>query len=187
MLNRQTYCDIQSELWYNGENCIGGIAMAKLAIRTIGDPVLRQPAKAIGKVNKRVQKLAKDMLESMYAADGVGLAGPQVGVGEQIIVVDIGDGPLIVVNPRIVASEGEETDVEGCLSVPERRGYVKRWAFIVVEGVDENGEHVTVKANGLLARVFQHEIDHLNGVLFVDLVESLPKLAEAASEQEAEE
>src|SRR5690606_27815271 len=110
------------------------------------------------KVTKRIKKLAQNMLETMYAADGVGLAGPQVGVSERIIVIDVGDGPIVLINPEIISATGEIRDVEGCLSIPGRNGYVTRAAQVRVAGVDLEGRRVELAGEGLLARAFQHEI-----------------------------
>ncbi|MBA2133559.1 peptide deformylase [Capillibacterium thermochitinicola] len=139
-----------------------------LPILTEPNPLLRQKAKPVKKITKRIKKLTQNMLETMYAADGVGLAGPQVGVSERIIVIDVGDGPIVLVNPEIVSATGEERDVEGCLSIPGRNGYVTRAAKVKVAGVDLEGRRVELVGEGLLARAFQHEIDHLDGILFID-------------------
>jgi peptide deformylase len=141
--------------------------MAKLEIVTIGHPVLEEQAKEVTKITKRTVKLVNDMLETMYDANGVGLAAPQVGVSERIIVLDVGEGPIVLINPVISAAEGEEIDVEGCLSVPERWVYVKRSSNVVVTGLNEKGKSIRIPADGLLARALQHEIDHLDGVLMV--------------------
>lgn len=139
-----------------------------LPIVTEPNPLLRQKAQPVKKITKRIKKLAQNMLETMYAADGVGLAGPQVGVGERIIVVDVGDGPLTLVNPEIVSTAGQARDVEGCLSIPGRNGYVTRAARVKVAGLNLDGRKVELEGEGLLARALQHEIDHLDGVLFID-------------------
>mgnify|MGYP002411061349 CR=1 FL=1 len=132
------------------------------------DLILRRKAKPIKKFSKRIKRLVTDMLETMYDAKGVGLAAPQVGVGERVIVVDIGEDAIAVVNPEITFSEGAEKDVEGCLSIPGVNGYVTRKQKITVKGFSPDGAERIYHAEGLLARVFQHEIDHLNGVLFID-------------------
>src|SRR5690606_10877176 len=113
--------------------------LAILPIRKEGDPVLRQKAQPVPKVTKRIVKLLQDMEETMYAADGVGLAAPQVGVSERLIVVDVGDGPIHLVNPVLVAAEGSVVDVEGCLSIPGVVGYVERAQKVVVDGLDMKG------------------------------------------------
>ena len=136
--------------------------MAILPIRKEGDPVLRQKAQPVPKVTKRIVKLLQDMEETMYAADGVGLAAPQVGVSERLIVVDVGDGPIHLVNPVLIAAEGSVVDVEGCLSIPGVVGYVERAQKVVVDGLDMKGRPRRVEAR-LAARALQHEIDHLTG------------------------
>lgn len=142
--------------------------MAILDIVKVGDDILRQKAEPVNRLTKRVQKLIKDMIDTMYEADGVGLAAPQIGVSQRIIVIDVGEGPITLVNSEIVETHGEEVDVEGCLSVPDKRGYVKRAEEVIVTGYNEKGSPVKYRASGLLARVVQHEVDHLDGVLFVD-------------------
>jgi peptide deformylase len=142
--------------------------MAILKIVTEENPVLRQKSKEITQVSKRVKILVKNMLETLYDAPGVGLAAPQVGVLERIIVIDVGDGPIVLINPQILSREGENRDVEGCLSIPGRNEYITRANKVVVTGMDLNGKKVKLEGSGLLARAFQHEIDHLNGILFID-------------------
>ena len=142
--------------------------MAILEIVKDPDPVLRQKAEPVTQVTKRIRRLIKDMLETMYSANGVGLAAPQVGVSERIIVVDVGEGPVALINPEINEASGKEIDVEGCLSVPETFGYVERAEEVVVTGLNESGRSTRIRAEGLFARALQHEIDHLDGVLFID-------------------
>lgn len=113
------------------------------------------------------------MVETMYAANGIGLAGPQIGVSRRILVVDAGDGPIQLVNPRIVDKNGRAVGTEGCLSIPQIFGQVERWKDIVVKGLDGSGNSVIYEAGGLLSVVFQHEIDHLDGQLFIDLATDL--------------
>jgi peptide deformylase len=149
--------------------------MAILPIIKEGDPVLRLKAKPVGKVTKRVRKLIRDMAQTMYDAPGVGLAAPQVGISERIIVIDIGEGLIALINPEITDVSGSERDVEGCLSVPGVSGYVTRAAKVGVTGSDENGKPVKYEGTGFLARAFQHEIDHLNGVLFIDYLKDKPE------------
>ncbi len=146
--------------------------MAILNILTEGNPILRKKASEIDKISKRLRELAKNMLETLYDAPGVGLAAPQVGVSERLIVIDIGDGPIMVVNPQIISREGENKDVEGCLSIPGRNEYITRAQKVVVTGIDLTGRKIKKEASGLLARAFQHEIDHLDGILFIDYLES---------------
>ncbi|HBR29639.1 MAG TPA: peptide deformylase [Firmicutes bacterium] len=142
-----------------------------LPIVTEPNPLLRQKAQPLKKISKRIRKLAQNMLETMYAADGVGLAGPQVGVGERIIVVDVGNGPLTLINPEIISNMGQERDVEGCLSIPGRNGYVTRAAKVKVTGVNLDGRRIELESEGFLARALQHEIDHLEGILFIDYLD----------------
>lgn len=154
--------------------------MAILPIRKEGDPVLRQKAQLVPKVTKRIVKLLQDMEETMYAADGVGLAAPQVGVSERLIVVDVGDGPIHLVNPVLVAAEGSVVDVEGCLSIPGVVGYVERAQKVVVDGLDMKGRPRRVEAEDWLARALQHEIDHLDGILFIDKATGITKQEDGA-------
>ena len=153
--------------------------MALLEIRLMGDPVLREEAAEVPGVDEELRALARDMFDTMYEADGVGLAANQVGVLKRIIVVDPreqGVTPMALVNPRVV-STGEETDraEEGCLSIPGVREVVERDATVVVEALNLDGETVRIEADGLHARVLLHEIDHLNGVLFLDRVSPLKR------------
>ncbi|MAR06312.1 MAG: peptide deformylase [Cyanobium sp. NAT70] len=147
-----------------------------LDIRTLGDDVLRQPARRIGKVNEQVRDLARDMLRSMYTAKGIGLAAPQVGVHQQLLVIDLDlenstTPPLVLINPEItLASAGLETYEEGCLSIPGVYLDVIRPSAIELSYRDEMGRPKKMKADGLMARCIQHEMDHLKGVLFVDRV-----------------
>lgn len=146
-----------------------------MAIRTIrenGDPVLRKVARPVDVVDDKVKVLIDDMIETMYEADGVGLAAPQIGILKRVIVIDIYDetGVKILVNPEIVEMRGEQIELEGCLSVPDESGNVKRPAYVKVKGLDRDGKEVVYEATELLARAFCHEIDHLEGVLFIDKV-----------------
>ncbi len=142
--------------------------MARMTIRKDGDPVLRLVAKKVPKVTKRILKVLNDMEETLYAADGVGLAAPQIGVSERLVVIDVGDGPIHLINPEVTSSQGRAVESEGCLSFPGVYGYVERPAKVTVTWTDRAGKEKRVAATGLLARALQHEIDHLNGVLFVD-------------------
>lgn len=149
--------------------------MAILKIRKAGDPVLKEKSAPVEKITRKIKQLLDDMAETMYAADGVGLAAPQVGVSERIIVLDIGEGLIELINPAITAAEGCETGSEGCLSVPGMYGEVERYSSVTVEGMDRTGKKIRLAADGLLARVLQHEIDHLEGVLFLDRSKTLYK------------
>jgi peptide deformylase len=153
--------------------------MAELEIRLMGDPVLRERSHEVESIDDPLRRLAQDMFDTMYAADGVGLAAPQVGELLRLIVVDTREPehePVAVVNPRIVRA-GPEPDraEEGCLSIPGLRDVVERPESVVVEGLDLQGREVRFEARGLLARVFQHEIDHLDGVLFLDRLSPLKR------------
>ncbi|MGW8267190.1 MAG: peptide deformylase [Longimicrobiales bacterium] len=156
--------------------------MATREIRILGDSVLRVPAEEVLEFDEEIQTLAKDMLETMYRAAGVGLAGPQVGVSRRIIVLDLGEsdeegvGPLALVNPRVVeSSRKRDRAPEGCLSIPGMEEVVERPASVTVEGFTPGGEPVDIQADGLLSRVLQHEIDHLDGVLFIDRLTPLKR------------
>lgn len=142
--------------------------MAVYQIVEIGTEVLREKAVEVKEVTPNIVKLIDNMFETMYAAKGVGLAAPQIGVSKRVIVVDVGDGPIEMVNPVILESAGEEIEEEGCLSIPGVTGEVVRAAKVKVQGLNRNGQLQEIAADDLLARAFQHEIDHLEGVLFVD-------------------
>ncbi|HIE13389.1 MAG TPA: peptide deformylase [Desulfotomaculum sp.] len=142
--------------------------MAVFKVLVIGDPILREKANPVTKINPALGRLLNDMAETMYANSGVGLAGPQVGVLKRVIVVDTGDGLYQLVNPEITSAEGAETDREGCLSIPGVWGEVTRAAKVKVRALNPRGETVEIDAQGLFARALQHEIDHLDGILFVD-------------------
>lgn len=154
--------------------------MTVLRIVVEGEEVLRQKAQKVKRVTKRLQRLLDDMLETMHHADGVGLAAPQVGQSLRAIVVDVGQGPLQLINPEIVAAGGQQTDLEGCLSIPGRVGYVTRAAEVVVTGLDRSGQPARIEGTGLLARALQHEIDHLDGILFIDRADEVWEKKSAA-------
>ena len=142
--------------------------MAPYSIRVVGDPVLRQRAAEVTTIDGRLAKLAEDMLVTMYDAPGVGLAAPQVGVEKRMFVYDVGDGPRTVINPELVESRGEWTYEEGCLSVPGLSWDIVRPKEVLIRGIDLDGNALEVEADELLARCFQHEIDHLDGVLLLE-------------------
>lgn len=144
--------------------------MAIRVIRKDNDELLRKKSRKVEKVDKRIKVLLDDMAETMYEADGVGLAAPQVGVLRRVVVIDIGEGLIKLVNPEIISYSGEYIDVEGCLSVPGVHGEVKRPQSVIVKALNEKGEDIEIHGEGLLARALCHEIDHLNGVLFTDKV-----------------
>lgn len=153
--------------------------MARLEIRVLGDPVLRQRAEVVAEVDDALRRLAQDMFDTMYEADGVGLAAPQVGLLTRLIVVDPreqGVEPVALVNPRVVELGGEtDRAEEGCLSIPGVRDVVERPVKATVEALDLDGEPIRIEAEGLLARVLQHEIDHLEGILFPDRLSPLKR------------
>lgn len=143
--------------------------MAKLKIVKYGDETLRKVCRPVDKITPRIITLLDDMLETMHAADGVGLAAPQVGVLRRIVIVEVEEGEVYeLINPRIVAFAGEQQEQEGCLSVPGRWGITKRPMHVTVRALNRHGEEIQVSGSGLLARAFCHELDHLDGKLFID-------------------
>ena len=153
--------------------------MAVREVRLLGDPVLREKAAPVDAVTEAVRSLIADMFETMYAEDGVGLAAPQIGVSERILVIDTreeGTSPIALVNPVILeASEETEKADEGCLSLPGLNDVVERSARVVVNGLDPDGRPQQIEAEGLLSRALQHEIDHIDGILFIDRVSPLKR------------
>lgn len=160
--------------------------MAVLDVVKAGHPVLKQVAEPVEHVNKKLRALIDDMAETMYKTEGVGLAAPQVAVSKRIIVVDdqVGSGLIILINPEITHAEGSQVGPEGCLSVPGYYGDVKRFNKITVKGIDPHNKKVTIKAEGFLARIFQHEIDHLEGHLFIEKATNLRLIADHPEEKE---
>lgn len=151
--------------------------MSVLEIKKAGEEVLKNIAAPVNKIDRSIKKLLDDMAETMYQAEGVGLAAPQVGVSLQVIVVDVGDGLIELINPKIIETEGSEIGVEGCLSVPYLSGKVERYAKVTVEALNRSGKKICLNnAQELLARALQHEIDHLHGVLFIEKAKSLHML-----------
>jgi peptide deformylase len=142
--------------------------MAIFPIRVFGDPVLRQRAAEVDEIDGKIARLSEEMIETMHDAPGVGLAAPQVGIERRIFVYDVGDGAQTVINPQIVESDGEWEYEEGCLSVPELHWPIIRPKEVHLIGLDLEGNEISVEADELLARVFQHEIDHLNGILLIE-------------------
>ncbi|MGN1326522.1 MAG: peptide deformylase [Clostridia bacterium] len=144
--------------------------MAIREIRLNGDEILRKPAREVEEVDDRIRELLQDMLETMHKYNGVGLAGPQVGILKRVIVIDLYDGnePLLLVNPKIIKTKGEQKVEEGCLSFPNQYATMIRPKEVTVEALNEEGKKVKIVAKDLLAQALAHEIDHLNGVLFVD-------------------
>ncbi|PKM81716.1 MAG: peptide deformylase [Firmicutes bacterium HGW-Firmicutes-14] len=149
--------------------------MAVYKIIEIGEPVLREKARPVPKINSNIIKLLDNMADTMYNARGVGLAAPQVGVSKRVIIVDTGEGLYELINPEIVRKEGLDTDTEGCLSVPGVSGEVQRAARVVIKGLNREGKEVCYEGEGMLARAFQHEFDHLEGILFVDKAQNLTR------------
>jgi peptide deformylase len=147
-------------------------------VRYLGDPVLREMCREVEAIDDDVRALVDDLLETMYAEDGIGLAAPQIGVPLRVFVYDVRDDELkpgVLVNPRIVEATGKQKEVEGCLSIPGLDEVVERSGHVVVEGLDRDGEPVRIEATGLLSRCLQHENDHLDGVLFIDRVSPLKR------------
>lgn len=137
----------------------------------LGKEALRSNAKEVKEITPRIRELIEDMFDTMYEANGVGLAAPQVGIRKRIVVVDVtGEDPVALINPVILEKDGEQTGYEGCLSVPGKTGIVTRANHVVVEAYNENMEKFTIEAEELMARALQHEIDHLDGVMYIDLV-----------------
>lgn len=145
--------------------------MALREIRVMGDEVLTKTCKEVTKMTLRTKLLINDMLDTMYDAQGVGLAAPQVGILKRIVVIDVGEGPIVLINPEVVETAGEQTGDEGCLSVPGKAGTVTRPQYVKVKALNQEMEPVILEGEDLLARAFCHEIDHLDGHLYVELAE----------------
>ncbi len=158
-----------------------------LKIRTEGDPVLRMKAEPVKDIDDDMRKLAADMLETMYDAPGVGLAAPQVGEAVRLVVIDVGDGPEILFNPEIVSCSGEVVDIEGCLSIPGMQGTVKRAAQVVVTAYDRFGRRLRLMGSDLMAKALQHEIDHLDGVLYIDRAYDIEPVEEDQEDHDEQE
>lgn len=145
--------------------------MALRTIRVQGDSVLTKKSRTVDKMTTRIGELITDMLDTMYDAMGVGLAAPQVGILKRIVVIDVGEGPIVLINPEILETSGEQTGDEGCLSVPGMAGQVTRPNYVKVKALDVNMNEQIYEGEGLLARAFCHEIDHLDGKMYTELVE----------------
>ncbi len=145
--------------------------MAIRIIRTDGDEVLRKKSRPVEKINDKILELIEDMIDTMYEADGVGLAAPQVGVLKRLVVIDVGEGPVVMINPEVIESSGEQTGDEGCLSLPGKFGCVTRPYFVKAKAYDAQMKEFIIEAEDLFARAICHEIDHLEGILFKDKVE----------------
>ena len=166
--------------------------MAKRQIRIEGDPLLRKKSREVENINERIIELLKDMEDTLYEADGLGLAAPQVGVLRRVVVIDMRDdiGLIKMINPKIIKkSENLQLNTEGCLSVPDKSGYVERPENLIVEYLDENGEKQTMECDGYKAVCVSHELDHLDGVLYIDKVVEVDEetLKELEEKEELEE
>ncbi|MCL4457817.1 MAG: peptide deformylase [Nitrospirae bacterium] len=154
--------------------------MAVLEIRKYPDEILRKKALSVENIDRSLQRLIDDMIETMYAAPGIGLAAPQVGISKRLVVIDVSLGEeknslIVLINPEITDTEGFADSDEGCLSVPGYTSAIKRAEKVIVKGLDRNGKPVQIEVDGLLARALQHEMDHLDGILFVDRMSSIKK------------
>jgi len=160
-------------------------------IKLKDDPILRKKAKPVTKFgDPLLEQLVDDMFETMYAAPGVGLAAPQIGVSERVLVADCGEEygpPVALINPKVIHEEGTQIGVEGCLSLPNLYGDVERAEFVIVKAQDVKGKSIKIEAHGLLSRCFQHEIDHLNGILFIDKATNLREMTLEELRQERSE
>ncbi len=161
--------------------------MKPAEIVTYGADLLRQTSEEIAEFDEETKSLLETMYEAMVKYGGLGLAAPQIGISKRVFVYDVGEGQHALINPKIVKRSGEEHSIEGCLSIPGLQGEVPRAYRVTVTGIDENGNKIKIKAEGLLARVFQHEIDHLDGMMFVDradpaTLETIPVGDEAEDE-----
>lgn len=145
--------------------------MALRQIRIMGDKVLEKKCREVTEVTPRIRELIQDMLETMYDADGVGLAAPQVGILRRIVVIDVGEGPLVMINPVILETSGSQTGSEGCLSLPGQAGMVTRPNYVKVRAMNENMEEYEAEGTEMLARAICHECDHLDGIMYVSKVE----------------
>ena len=145
--------------------------MALRTIRLQGDPVLTKTCREIKEMTPKIKELIEDMLDTMYEANGVGLAGPQVGVLKRIVVIDIGEGPVVMINPMILESSGEQTGDEGCLSLPGKAGVVTRPDYVKAKALNEDMEEYIIEGTGLMASAICHELDHLDGHMYTEKVE----------------
>lgn len=166
--------------------------MALRQIRTLGDPILEKVCRPVKEMTPRLRELIGDMYETMYEQNGVGLAAPQVGVLRRIVVIDLGEehedgGPITLINPEMIESDGEQKGSEGCLSVPEKAGDVTRPDHVIVKALNEEMEEIQVEGTGLLARALCHELDHLDGIMYVTKVEGELYDVQKEEEEDAEE
>ena len=158
--------------------------MALRNIRTMGDECLNKVCKEVKEINDRTRTLIEDMIDTMYEANGVGLAAPQVGILKRIVVIDIGEGPIVMINPTILETDGEQTGQEGCLSVPNKAGIVTRPNYVKARAFNEDMEEYEIEGTELLARAICHELDHLDGHLYVEKVEG--ELMDATYDEDEE-
>lgn len=156
--------------------------MALRTIRIQGDPVLEKVCKPVPEVTEKIRDLIDDMIETMYEANGVGLAAPQVGILKRIVVIDVGEGPIVMINPCILETSGEQTGDEGCLSLPGKAGVVTRPDYVKAKAYNEDMEEYTIEGTALLARAICHELDHLDGHMYTEKVEG--SLHEVTYEEE---
>jgi peptide deformylase len=166
-----------------------GEAVERMAVRPIvllGDPILRQRAKRISRYDESIQQLIDDMIDTLRDAPGTGLAAPQVGVPLRIAVIDVDDRITVLCNPEIIGMEGEHEPVEGCLSIPGYEANVKRALKVVVKAKNRRGKEIKIKADGLLAHAIQHEVDHLDGILYIDRLASMDLLRKLPARSEEE-
>ena len=163
--------------------------MALREVRIQGDPILEKPCRPVTEVTERIRTLIDDMLETMYEHDGVGLAAPQVGVLKRIVVIDVGEGPVVMINPEIIETSGEQTGAEGCLSLPGKYGTVTRPNYVKAKFFDENMDEYEIEGEELLARAICHELDHLDGHMYTELAQGPLYTAEemAAEDDDGEE
>ena len=162
--------------------------MALREVRIQGDPILEKPCRKVTEVTDRIRTLIDDMLETMYDHDGVGLAAPQVGVLKRIVVIDVGEGPIVMINPEILETAGEQTGAEGCLSLPGKYGTVTRPNYVKARFFDEDMEEYEIEGEELLARAICHELDHLDGHMYTELAQGpLYTAEEMAAEADEDE
>lgn len=156
--------------------------MAIRMIREEGEAVLRKKCKPITEITPKIVELAEDMLDTMYEANGCGLAAPQVGMLKRLVVIDVGEGPVILINPEIIETSGEQTGNEGCLSIPGKMATVTRPNYVKAKAVDITGQNIIVEGEELMARALCHEIEHLDGILYIDKMEG--ELMDVDAEEE---
>lgn len=164
--------------------------MAVLNIRTVPDPILKRKSKRVSAIDRSIKKLVKDMSETLHAEDGrVGLAAPQIGVSLRVTVISMPDDEkdIVLINPEVVRRKGQRLVNEGCLSIPGYMGQLYRAEVVTAKGLDITGKEVRIKGEGLLAQALEHEIDHLNGILYVDRMEDMGLLRKVEPEPEQEE